>query len=172
MNPDPVYERLREIGWRRPLTEAEQAELRQWLAAHPERQSDVEAEAALTQAVARLPDAPAPSNFTARVMEAIEFETQPAGRAGSQSLIPWWRRFFPRLAVATVVVGISGVSYWRYQTVKQADLEGAVESFVTIAGIAPLSDPTVLEDFEVIRRMGQADDGLLALSDDLLSLTQ
>jgi len=36
MNPDSTYQRLREIGWRRPLTEAEQAELRAWLAAHPD----------------------------------------------------------------------------------------------------------------------------------------
>jgi len=172
MNPDPVYERLREIGWRRPLTDAEQAELRQWLTAHPERWPDVEAEAALTQAVARLPDAPVPSNFTARVMQAIELENQPARRAGDRSFIPWWHRFFPRLAVATIVVGLSGVSYWRYQTAKEAELVGAAESFVTVAGAAPLSDPTVLEDFEVIRRLSQADDGLLALSDDLLSLTR
>ena len=42
MNPDPVYQRLRETGWRRPLTAAEQAELRAWLAAHPEQQADAE----------------------------------------------------------------------------------------------------------------------------------
>ena len=36
MNPDPIDQRLRESGWRRPLTETEQAELHAWLAAHPE----------------------------------------------------------------------------------------------------------------------------------------
>ena len=72
MNPDPVYQRLRELGWRRPLTAAEQVELRIWLAAHPEAQAEAEAEAALNQALTRLPAAPVPSNFTARVWQAIE----------------------------------------------------------------------------------------------------
>jgi hypothetical protein len=39
MNQDPVYNRLRELSWRRPLTENEQAELRAWVAAHPEAQA-------------------------------------------------------------------------------------------------------------------------------------
>ena len=165
MNPDSVYERLRAIGWRRPLTEAEQAELRQWLAAHPEQQADAEVEAALNQALAKLPDAPMPSNFTSRVLLAIERETQSTERAPRPTLGPWWRAFLPRVAVAALVVGISSISYWRHQNVKQEELADAAKNLVTV-------DPAVLEDFEVIRRMSQADDGLLALSDDLLSLKQ
>lgn len=172
MNPDPNYERLREIAWRRPLTDAEQAELREWLAAHPEHQPDAEVEAALTQVLAKLPDAPMPSNFTSRVLQTIEREERTFQRVEPQSSPGWWRSLIPRLAIATVVITISGVSYRHYQNVKQAELVDAAEEFVTVAGTGPLSDPTVLEDFEVIRRMGQADEGLLALSDDLLSLKQ
>ena len=172
MNPDPIYERLREIGWRRPLSEAEQAELHAWQAAHPEHLVDAEANAALTQTLAKLPDAPMPSNFTARVLQAIEREEQTTEHAFRKASIHWWRGFLPRLAAVLVVVGISGVSYWRYQTVKQEELVDAARNLVTVAGTSPLSDPAVLEDFEVIRRMSQADEGLLTLSDDLLSLNQ
>ena len=163
MNPDPIYERLREIGWRRPLTHAEEAELREWLAAHPERQSDAEAETALNQVLARLPDAPMPSNFTSRVLETIERETHATERATRPVRGPWWRGFIPRLAAATLIVGITSFSYWHHQAVKQEELVDAARNLATV-------DPVALEDFEMIRHLSQADEGLLALSDDLLSL--
>ncbi|HEX5220325.1 MAG TPA: DUF3619 family protein [Verrucomicrobiae bacterium] len=163
MNPDPNYERLREIGWRRPLTEAEQAELQEWLAAHPECQSDAEAEAALNQALAKLPDAPMPSNFTARVLQAVGQETQATERATRAVAGAWWRRFIPRLAVTTLIVGIAGFAYWHHQVEKQEELVRAAKNLATV-------DPAALEDFEVIRHLSQADEGLLSLSDDLLSL--
>ena len=74
MTNDPIYNRLRELSWRRELTAAEEAELRAWLAAHPEAQADWEAEAGLNEALRQLPDAPVPSNFTARVLQAVERE--------------------------------------------------------------------------------------------------
>ncbi len=74
MSNDPTYNRLRELSWRRKLTGAEEAELRAWLAAHPDAQADWEAEAGLNAALGRLPDAPVPSNFTARVLQAVERE--------------------------------------------------------------------------------------------------
>lgn len=163
MNPDPNYERLRELGWRRPLTDAEQAELREWLATHPEHQFDTEAEAALSRALAKLPDAPMPSNFTSRVLQAVEQESQATERATPRVRSPWWRGFIPRLATATLIVGITGFSYWRHQAVKQEELASAARNLATV-------DPATLEDFEMIRNLSQADEGLLALSDDLLSL--
>ena len=36
--------------------------------------ADLELEARLTRALARLPDAPVPSNFTARLMQAVDLE--------------------------------------------------------------------------------------------------
>ena len=68
MNTDPVNQRWRELAWRRRLTEAELAE---WRAAHPESAPDAETEAALSDALAALPDAPVPSNFTARVITVM-----------------------------------------------------------------------------------------------------
>lgn len=170
MNPDPVYQRLREISWRRALTETEQAELRAWLAAHPEQQSDTEADSALSQALAKLPDAPMPSNFTARVLQAIEREAATAARTAGRTSAPWWRILIPRIAVATVVVGISAMAYRHNQAVKREELADAAKDLVAVAAAAPSADLTVLEDFEAIRSMSQADAGLLALSEDLMSL--
>lgn len=170
MNPDPVYQKLREKAWRRPLTEAEQAELRTWLANHPEAQAEAETDGALSHLLARLPEAPMPSNFTARVLQAIEAEAAIDQRAAGKPSVPWWRVLLPRLAVATIIVGVGVAVYRHNQTVKREELAGAAGILLTVAGNGPLSDPQVLEDFEVIRRLSQADEGLLALSEDLMSL--
>jgi hypothetical protein len=172
MNPDPAYQRLREIGWRRPLTDREQAELRACLAAHPDQQADAEADTALSQALARLPDAPMPSNFTAQVLNAVERESATIEQVSGKTTIRWWRVLIPRVAVVAAVVGVGVITYRHRQTVKQEELAEAARSFVTVAGAGPLTDPRVFEDFEAIRRMGQADEGLLALSEDLMSLKQ
>ena len=74
MKNDAFLSLLRESSWRRKLTEAEQAELRAYLAAHPDARADWEMESALNAALTRLPDAPVPSNFTARVLQAVERE--------------------------------------------------------------------------------------------------
>ena len=70
----PEHEPWRERFWRQRLTQEQLAELR---AANPDA-AEAELEAALSDAIARLPDAPVPSNFTARVLEGIERETMPA----------------------------------------------------------------------------------------------
>lgn len=170
MNPDPVYQRLRELAWRRTLTAAEQAELRRWLAAHPEAAAEVAADERLNLALARLPEAPVPSNFTARVMQAIEREAATASRA-PRSPSRWWRGLLPRFAAAAVVL-VAGLLVYRHNESQQrADL---VQGLVMVAEAAPLSDLTVLEDFDAIRSMtpdvAAADEDLLALSDDLLSM--
>ena len=58
MTNDPIYNHLRELSWRRKLTAAEEAELRAWLAAHPEAQVDWEVEAGLNAALGALQDVP------------------------------------------------------------------------------------------------------------------
>src|SRR5256885_6899122 len=109
----PDYQRLRELAWRRKLTPAELAE---WRAAHPEAAADAEAEAALSDALARLPDAPVPSNFTARVLQDLEREaTRPAPR--TRDWFWFWRVFVPRAAAASLVVGASLFAFHRHRIV-------------------------------------------------------
>ena len=167
MNPDPVYQRLREIGWRRRLTPAEQAELRAWLIAHPEAQADVAADAALDAALEKLPDAPVSSNFTARVLQAIEQEEAKENRKSPRRTYLWWV-FWPRAAVATLVVGC-GFLFWQHQALKQQELASVARE---VANVQVFSDPSVLTDFEVIASLSPADDGLLALSEDLMALSK
>ena len=173
MNHDPVYQRLREIGWRRALTEGEQAELRAWLAAHPEAMADIEVETALDAALAKSPNAPVSSNFTARVMAAIEQDEAAQRRAGSQPRPAWWRVFIPRFAVATVIVVCVALGYRHNTTVEQNELVSAAKQ---IAEGRALSDMAVIEDFEIIRNLyppeTSVDENLLAMSDDLLALNR
>jgi hypothetical protein len=174
MNQDPVYQRLREIGWRRTLTDAEQAELRAWLATHPEAAAEIELDAALNSTLARSPEASLPSNFTARVMAAIEQDEAAQRRATSRPEGGnWWRVFIPRFALATLVVVTVALGYRHYVATQRLELTDAAKQ---IAESHELSDMTVIEDFETIRNLNPAeatvDENLLAMSDDLLAMNK
>lgn len=158
---DPLYERLRETGWRRPLTPSEEAELSGWLAAHPEAQADWEAEQALNEVMERLPEAPVSSNFTARVLQTVERES-----SATRKLRPsrWtWRWLAPRAALAALAICLGLFTYDRDQAARRADLARKV---AVVSGVAAIQNPEVLQDFETIRRLGQTpkpDEELLAL---------
>src|SRR3954465_6935027 len=114
MNPnDPLETRLREISWRRKLTPAEEGELRAWLAAHPEARAAWAAERELNEFLAGMPEAPVSSNFTARVLHAVEREAA----AEARRLNPkWsWRSFLPKTAVAAVALMAGVFAYQGYQ---------------------------------------------------------
>src|SRR5512137_1192972 len=100
MTNDPIYTRLRELSWRRKLTSAEEAELRFWLESHPEARADWEAEAGLEAALERLPDASVASNFTARVLQAVNREGAAEPRRSAWRMWPWLR-WVPKAAFAT-----------------------------------------------------------------------
>jgi anti-sigma factor RsiW len=171
MNHDPVYNRLRELSWRRELTDAEQAELRAYLAGHPEARADWEAEAGLNAGLNRLADAPVSSNFTARVLQAVEREAAVGerGRQGAMTSLWWWRVFVPRAAAALVVVGAGWFGYQHYKT------ERIAEGLAVVATVKAPPSTLALEDFEAIRRLNPglaADEELLELNEELLALTQ
>ena len=161
MNNDPVYQRLRELGWRRKLTETELAELRAWLAAHPEARGEHEIEAMLNSALARLPDAPVPSNFTARVLQAVERDAARTQRKPDWAWV--WRVLVPRAAVATcVLVGAGLFANHRFVVWQR---ESTARSIKIVAATPSLPGPEILADFDVIRRLeatGTADTELLA----------
>lgn len=160
MNQDPVYNRLRELSWRRPLTENEQAELRAWVAAHPEAQAEWEVETNLSAMLHQLPDAPVPSNFTARVRQAVEQETAAAEQQPGFHWAWRWRVFLPRVAGVAVVIGFSLFGYHRHAIVQQARL------VKKLADTPEVANPALLEDFEAIRSLGSTpspDEELLAL---------
>lgn len=164
MNPDPDYQRLRERSGRRPLTATEQAEIRTWLVAHPEAQAEAEAELALNQALARLPDAPVPSNFTARVWQTIERDDAQKVRVPAPRATWWWRVFVPRFTAGTVMIGVGLLVYRHHEAEQQAEF---VKNFLVVASPS-LADPKVIEDFEVICQLSPP----TAVDEELLKLME
>src|SRR5262249_46327814 len=146
---------LREKIWRHDLTPAEQAELRAWLSAHPEATSDLETERKLTALLGSLPDAPVPSNFTARVLRAVEQEVRAAERS-KVSRPWWWRGWLPRTSAALAVVTLGYVGYQRYESAQRAQL---VKELHSMTDVAAVPSAEALEDFEVIRQLTPATTG-------------
>src|SRR5689334_325831 len=66
------YNQLKEKSWVEPLSAQEAAELRDYFAANPEMQRDWDDDAALTATLNRLPNAPVSTNFTSRVLQAVQ----------------------------------------------------------------------------------------------------
>jgi anti-sigma factor RsiW len=162
---EPRYHQLLETAWRRKLTATEETELRAWLAVHPEMRADWEAEAALSEQLVRLPDAPLPSNFTARVLQAVERESVAARR--SESKWPWlWRSLVPKVAIAALFLLVGSFTYQKSVAHRQRQLEQKAQSVVAVAEVSALPDPATLQDFEAIRQLSAkpaVDPGLMAV---------
>jgi negative regulator of sigma E activity len=141
---------LRESLWRRQPARDE-------LRGHP----DLVIEAQLTKALKQISEASLPSNFTARVLDAIELEEKVATRSAPR----WnWRSLFPRLAVATALLVFIGISVQRYET--SSHHQEIARSVAMVARGNALPSVEALENLDAIQRMGQsahADDELLAV---------
>ena len=140
--------------WRRKLTAAETAGLR--------GQPELELEARLTDALAKISDAPVPSNFTARVLAAIELEEMRAARSQGWTLN--WRQLWPRVAVAAAVLIFAGAGIQRYET--RSHRAALAKNVVLLATSQPLPSVDALENLDAIQRMsqsGHADGELLAM---------
>ena len=153
MNNPP--DNLRESLWRQVPSADE-------LRGQPELASDLQSEARLTKLLAKMPDAPLPSNFTARVWETIDLDEKQSARARSHG---WnWRRLFPRLAVATALFLFIGIAAARYE--QNRHRQEIARSVMLVARADTLPSVDVLENLEAIQRMSQsahADGELLAV---------
>jgi len=163
---DPSYQRLMELSWRRRLNPAEEAELRAWLAAHPDAEADWETETVLSEVLNQMPNVPAASNFTARVLEAVRLDEAAAERRRKGWGTGWLRLrgWLPRTAVASLLFGVAFGSVYRleHQAARRREI---AKSVVAIAGVATLPSPDVLENFNVVRSLNQtpADEELLRI---------
>jgi hypothetical protein len=139
-----------EALWRRKLSAAERSAL--------PPQSELTLEAELTAALVKLPDANVPSNFTTRVLAALDLEEAQAARSGG-----WrWRLLWPRFAVAAAVLVFAGMSLQRYEA--NSHRIALAKNIATVAGAQPLPSLDALNNFDAIQRMSQpADDQLIAL---------
>ena len=163
MTNDPILNQLREQSWRRELTPSEEAALRDWLEKHPEAQADWESEAALNEALRRLPDAPLSGNFTSRVLQAVELEQAAELRRSRRVRIVWWQRLVWRLGLAGII-GAAG--FFSYEQIYAARLRAQVrQSVVAVSAVSSLPNADILENFEAIRLSAApaADEKLLSL---------
>lgn len=160
---DSLYDKLRETGWRRKLTPSEEAQLRAWLADHPEARADWQVEAMLSESLDRLPDAPVPTNFTARVLQAVQRESSTVRRRGWT----WrwsWRSLLPKAAVAALVCGVA--IFGILSSVASTKRTKLAQSVAAVSEVSSLPAPDILEDFDAIRQLNAAprpDNELLAL---------
>ena len=163
---DIEYQALVEESWRRRLTASERAQLDAWLAANPAARLDWEADAALTRELQRLPDTPLASNFTAQVMQAVERESRSTARRISffEHIVQWFRRPASKLAWAVLLIAAGLFGFQQHRASVRNEV---AQGLSVLASMAALSDPTVFENFETIRRLGQAaptdDEELLAV---------
>ena len=161
---DPLYHQLCELSWRRKLTNAEEGQLRALLAAHPEAQTLWEAEAGLNQLLDQFPDVPVASNFTARILQAVQLET--AGRARAAARKSWWPSFgwLPKASVAAVVLCLGLLGYHYQRVTRRAQMAASLPKVSTVIS---LNSPEVWEHFDAINRLSntppQPDRELLAL---------
>lgn len=130
----------------------------------PQHEDDVRE---LRGLLARLPDVPVSSNFTARVMQAVEQEEARSWR--QKTFSTWnWRVLLPRAAVAAAMAVVVGSVIQHHETgARRAQLARSVAS---VAAAQPMPSIEALKNFDAIRRMSQPvrpDDELLALAPDL-----
>ena len=113
----------------------------------------------------RLPDVPVSSNFTARVMQAIELDTM---RQSRWRLFGWhWRVIIPRAATATVIVGLASFTFYQHEIYVQ---QVALAKSAALVASQQMPSMEALKNFDAIRRMGQSarpDDELLALASNM-----
>ena len=151
---DKEFSDLRESLWRRTSSPADRVKTA--------GQPDLQAEARLTEALTRLPDAPVASNFTSRVLAAIDLDERQTVRTQSRSA--WnWRALFPRFAVACAVLMFAGISIQHYEV--SAQRYALVKNVAMVATSRPMPSVDALENLDAIQRMGQsshADGELLA----------
>jgi hypothetical protein len=160
---DEHYQQIREAGWRRPLNSEEEADLQKFLAAHPETRQAWTEEAALNGLLQRWPVPGVSSNFTARLLQAVQkaparhswhdrFELSqwlPEGRVG-------------RVAMCSMIVCLGLFSFRESQEIHRARTAHQLAGVSRVATLPPVE---WLKDFDTINGISKvkvADDDLLA----------
>lgn len=156
-----MFDELLALRHKRPLTPDEQARLKGWLAAQPADRARWMEEAALRNALHRLPEPQMPTNFMARVWQDIEAAERrsAATQAGWRAWLRW-----PSLAqqfALAVLLLAAVVIFQARRTRTQVQVARSIEQVATLAHLPSVA---LLKDFEAISRLNQsaADVELLA----------
>ena len=153
------FEKLRETSWRRNLTADEAAAVRSYLAMNPAARAGWEEESSLNEFLGQVPDVPVSSNFTARVLQAVEGEiSRSAPRP--RGVFGWVKLRWPRIAAASAMAFVIAFSAFQYRELKR---EQMARDIVAMSQAAKVPQEW-LQDFEVINRLSQppVDEELLA----------
>lgn len=158
---DVRKEELIRLSMQRELTAAEESELEKTLAAHPQERAECEEERALSRAIRSLPDVPLSSNFTSRILQAVEIEEDRKTRKERRG--HGWLRFLrPRVGWAVAVAALVALGLYYRSTVEPTPEDVLVSLPIDLA---KLPTPDVLADFDAINQLRQAsvtaDDKLL-----------
>ena len=166
MSDAPLDQRIRELAWRRTLKPTEETDLLAWLAAHPEARGAWETEARLNEALARLPDAAVPSNFTARVLESIERNSEMNTRQKQPQgwLLRFWRGWLPKVGFAAL---LAAAGFFSVHHFRQHPGQPLLKGLVAVSQVGP-SAPDILTNFDVICAL----DRIPPPDEDLLKLFQ
>jgi hypothetical protein len=114
----------------------------------------------LRHLLSRLPDAPVASNFTARIMQAVELEESRKSRKWNFN----WHSLLPRVAFAMGVVLFAGVTFQHHEL--NARRVALAQSVAMVARTQSLPNMDALKNFDAIQRMSQsahADEEILAM---------
>ena len=160
---DEHYREIKEAGWRRALNRDEEAALQKFLAAHPETREAWGEESALNRLLERLPAPPVSSNFTARVLQAVQ--AVPARRSwrdwfAPEQWVPESRAW--RIAMCSMMLGLGLFSFREYQVIQRVRMARELAGVSRMATLPPME---WLKDFDTINGISQvkvADDDLLA----------
>lgn len=149
---DDVPRSLSEVLLRRELTPEEEMLLQAWLTSHPEARAEWLEDGALARALRRLHVAQPSSNFTVRVLAQVQRERPPQ----SWPARVWrWRPAWPWPQVGLAAAGVMLVASlaWREHSRRsEAEYARHLAALRTLAHLPP----DVLQDFEVIRRLGES----------------
>jgi hypothetical protein len=160
---DEDYQKIKEAGWRRTLNGDEEAALQRFLAAHPEARQAWGEEAALNRLLQRWPAPPVSSNFTARLLQAVQ--NSPTRRTWSDWFAP--AQWLPenlawRVAMCCMIVCVGLFCFHESQVIHRARMARDLAGVSRLATVPPME---WLKDFDTIKGISQvkvADDELLA----------
>ncbi len=138
----------REWVWRRPLTATERAAV----GTEPDfALADLELEIRLTEGLKQIPDAPVASNFTARLLAAVDREE--AVRVTSRSWHWNWRVVFPRVVATAVILVFTGTVWERYEV--RSERSRLVKNIAQVTYSKQVPSLEAIYNFDAIQRMSQ-----------------
>ena len=172
---NPIHDELLRLSLKRELTEDDRARVEASLAAHPELREMWEHDAAFGRLLRHMPDVAISSNFTARVLDAIDLDERESARAArAPAWRAWLRRVLPQVGLGTAAAAVVVVAFGTYRyRVQQHDLAQARIVEAQFAhdirhvsqDLASVPNPEVFRDFEAINQFRQvstvSDDELL-----------